>query len=366
MDREERLRIELPVYCDEKDQILKTKDVSEGGCYIRTDEPLPEGTKVHLVFYADKKPVLVKGVVRHSVKGGPEPGMGISFTEVPPEYRKLIKQLKRKKSPWRWFQKADTVSSFAKNILLILFMLAFFFGAASEKIKTYRLERKIHALESRTGQKIITMIHREVSVGLFGIPVKRYIKVKDAEKILSEIRKTPPNKPIGLVLHTPGGILFSAFQIAKALKEHKGKVTVYVPHYAMSGGTLIALAADEIVMDPNAILGPVDPQMMLKGEAIPAVSVVNIRRYKPLKELEDQTLILYDQARKAVRQVQQMVSYLLSCNDGNGKKCEKIFEALVKGTVTHDYPVTFEKAKELGLPVRNDVPKEIYSLLLIK
>jgi len=38
-------------------------------------------------------------------------------------------------------------------------------------------------------------------------------------------------------------------------------VTVFVPHYAMSGGTLIALTADEIVMDPNAVLGPVDPQI---------------------------------------------------------------------------------------------------------
>ena len=36
---------------------------------------------------------------------------------------------------------------------------------------------------------------------------------------------------------------------------------MFVPHYAMSGGTLLALAADQIVMDPNAVLGPVDPQL---------------------------------------------------------------------------------------------------------
>ena len=206
------------------------------------------------------------------------------------------------------------------------------------------------------------MIHREVRVGLFGIPIKQYIEVKDAEHILKEIRETPPDKPIGLVIHTPGGILFSAFQIAKALKEHRGKVTVYVPHYAMSGGTLIALAADEIVMDRNAILGPVDPQMMSKNKVIPAISILNISKYKELSKLSDDTLIAYDQAKKAVNQVKQMVSYLLSCKEGE-PRCERIFSALVKGTVTHDYPVTFERAKELEIPVRDDVPKEVYSLL---
>jgi len=54
----------------------------------------------------------------------------------------------------------------------------------------------------------------------------------------------------------PGGLVLAAEQIAPALRRHSGTVTVFVPRYAMSGGTLIALAADEIVMDPNAVLGP--------------------------------------------------------------------------------------------------------------
>jgi len=47
---------------------------------------------------------------------------------------------------------------------------------------------------------------------------------------------------------------------------------VIVPHYAMSGGTLLALAADEVIMDENAVLCPVDPQL---GE-YPAASIVKI------------------------------------------------------------------------------------------
>jgi len=64
-----------------------------------------------------------------------------------------------------------------------------------------------------------------------------------------------------MVLHTPGGLVLASEQIALALEKHPSKVTVFIPHYAMSGGTMIALAADEIVLDENAVMGPVDPQL---------------------------------------------------------------------------------------------------------
>lgn len=64
-----------------------------------------------------------------------------------------------------------------------------------------------------------------------------------------------------MILHTPGGLVLATEQIARALIRHSAKVTVFVPHYAMSGGTMLALAADEIIMDENAVLGPVDPQL---------------------------------------------------------------------------------------------------------
>ncbi len=84
-------------------------------------------------------------------------------------------------------------------------------------------------------------------------------KLKDSEQVLRAIRMTPPEMPIDLIVHTPGGLALAATQIANALVRHKGSVRVIVPHYAMSGGTLLALSADEIIMDPNAVLGPVDP-----------------------------------------------------------------------------------------------------------
>src|SRR5207244_3355657 len=95
-----------------------------------------------------------------------------------------------------------------------------------------------------------------------------------ADNVRCAILLTPPEMRVDLIAHTPGGLVLAAEQIAFALKRHRGKVTVFVPHYAMSGGALIALAGDEIVMDPNAVLGPVDPQLGNQQAAFPAASIL--------------------------------------------------------------------------------------------
>ncbi|MGB9589025.1 MAG: SDH family Clp fold serine proteinase, partial [Armatimonadota bacterium] len=113
------------------------------------------------------------------------------------------------------------------------------------QLERYRLIRK---LETERGARVITLIHRQEAFSIFGIPIVRYVTVEDSEQVLRAIRLTRPDVPIYLVLHTPGGLLLAAEQIAHALQRHQAKVTVLIPHYAMSGGTLIALAADEIIM----------------------------------------------------------------------------------------------------------------------
>src|SRR5712664_4961480 len=153
--------------------------------------------------------------------------------------------------------------------------------------------------ERERNSRAIAMIHRQESASLFGVPVAGSISIDDSEAVLRAIRLTPPEQPLDLILHTPGGLVLAAEQIAKALVEHKGKVTVFVPHYAMSGGTLIALTADEVVMDPNAVLGPVDPQV----GGLPAASILKLVELKKPAQVSDEMLVLADMAAKARLQV---------------------------------------------------------------
>ncbi|MFP4558365.1 MAG: SDH family Clp fold serine proteinase [Archaeoglobaceae archaeon] len=205
---------------------------------------------------------------------------------------------------------------------------------------------------------VISMIHRQESIGLFGIPFYRFISMEDSEQVLRAIRMTPDDKPIDLIMHTPGGLVLAASQIAQAIKDHPARTTVIIPHYAMSGGTLIALAADEIIMDPHAVLGPVDPQLM----NYPATSVLNVVDKKKAKDIDDQTLIMADVAEKAINQVRDFVYNLLVDKLGD-EKAKELSKILTEGRWTHDYPITSIMAKELGLNVNVQVPREVYTLM---
>src|SRR6185369_5840735 len=142
-------------------------------------------------------------------------------------------------------------------------------------------QRLIGQIEKRRGSRVILLVHREETMSLLGFPLMRYIDVNDAEEVLRAIELTDPEVPLDLVLHTPGGLVLAAFQIARAIQGHKGRVIVFVPHYAMSGGTLIALVADEIVMSLHAMLGPVDPQI----KEYPAASILKVVSKKPPGEV---------------------------------------------------------------------------------
>jgi ClpP class serine protease len=131
---------------------------------------------------------------------------------------------------------------------------------------------QISQIESERKSRVILLVHRQETMRFLGFPIARYIDIDDSEDVMRAIQMTDADMPIDLVLHTPGGLVLAALQIAKAVREHKAKVTVFVPHYAMSGGTLIALAADEIVISEHSVLGPIDPQL---GNS-PAASLIKV------------------------------------------------------------------------------------------
>src|SRR2546428_4552289 len=157
--------------------------------------------------------------------------------------------------------------------------------------------RVIERFQQERKSRVIAMIHRKDTQSVFGVPVSQSITIEDSEAILRAIRLTQPEQPLDLILHTPGGLVLAAEQIAKALVEHKGKVTVFVPHYAMSGGTLIALTADEVGMDPNPILGPVDPQI----GGLPAAPIPEIRAVQEPAQGRGQNLVPAGGSRDARR-----------------------------------------------------------------
>ncbi len=245
-----------------------------------------------------------------------------------------------------------------------LFWLLFVVAAVAPMLQRRRLDyqrvRFLRGWERQRKSRVIALIHRQETMSFFGFPLIRYIDIQDSEELLRALRLTDEDVPIDIILHTPGGLALAAEQIAHAICRRRATVTVYVPHYAMSGGTLIALAADAIVMDPNAVLGSLDPQL---GQH-PAASIVRAVDWKieHHQDIDDETLILADVARKAMFQLQECVDGVLRERVG-AEKARELAAMLTRGDWTHDHPLNVETLRAFGLPIDTDMPRDIYEFM---
>jgi ClpP class serine protease len=254
-----------------------------------------------------------------------------------------------------WWLRLVSLAKMLFWLVLIVVILQQVYGSNRLEIsRTSVLDRFQQERKSR----VIALIHRQETVTLFGVPVSSSISIEDSEAVLRAIRLTPEDQPIDVILHTPGGLVLAAEQIAKALVQRKAKVTAFVPHYAMSGGSLIALAADEIVMDPNAVLGPVDPQI---GD-MPAASIIKLLSLKKPADISDEMLILADMSAKARVQVGVFVVEVLLKHMAKDKAVT-LATTMTEGRWTHDFPITVEMARQLGLPVSTEMPRTVYDLM---
>jgi ClpP class serine protease len=244
------------------------------------------------------------------------------------------------------------------DLFWLFFLLMMLQPLLRQKALELARVRQLKRIEAARGARAITLIHRQVSMAFLGFPIMRFIDINDSEEVIRAVHLTDKETPIDLIVHAPGGLALASLQIAHVIRAHPAKVTVHVPHYAMSGATLIALAADEIVMDDHAVLGPVDPQV----GSYPAASILAAVARKNPDEVDDQTLILADLAEKAIAQTQGAVKTLLLDHMPEAD-AERIAVTLSGGTWTHDHPLTAEVARLLGLPVVAGLDPAVYELM---
>lgn len=126
----------------------------------------------------------------------------------------------------------------------------------------------------------------------------------------------------------------------------------------MSGGTLIALAADEIVMGEFSMLGPIDPQIM----GVSAASILAARDAKPVEHVSDLALALADVSEKAIAQVKRGAVEIMTPRMERAA-AEALADTLASGTWTHDYALTPQEATDLGLAITVGLPQQVLDLM---
>ena len=215
----------------------------------------------------------------------------------------------------------------------------------------------ISKLEQLRGSRVICIIHQ---AGMESSSVDTVT----TEDILTALQSTPKDKPLDIILHTPGGYSYQAHQIALAVKAHRGRKTVFVPHFAMSGGTIISMAADEIVLSPNAVIGPIDAQFPVfhLRRMMPSRAVIDLVGTKPASRVHDELVELAIECKRSLKQDHKSAVELMQ-GTYPASVADRIAHTLNDGTLTHGYPVTFSEAKRLGLNVSTAMPAEAVAIV---
>ena len=215
----------------------------------------------------------------------------------------------------------------------------------------------ISKMEAARGSRVICIIHQ---AGM----ESHSVDTVTTEDILTALQSTAPGTPLDIILQTPCGFAYQAHQIALALKAHRGRKTVFVPYFAMSGGTIIALAADEIIMSPHACLGPIDGQFPVYHlhRMMPARAVLSLLETKPKHRIHDELLELGNLCKRGIVQDHKNALDLMH-GTYSSATANRIAHTLNDGGLTHGYPVTLTTAKTLGLNVSAAMPPEAVAIV---
>ena len=92
----------------------------------------------------------------------------------------------------------------------------------------------------------------------------------------------PKSEKLCVVLTTPGGYIDVVHRIVDLFRHHYAHVEFVIPNYAFSAGTILAMSGDAIWMDYYSRLGPIDPQIEIDGQMLPALGY--LVRYERLIE----------------------------------------------------------------------------------
>ena len=259
---------------------------------------------------------------------------------------------------------------------IVLVVVSFVFAIVLRQLRQRRLERAIapRAMMAPGGmvqpayvsppresssRKIISIIHDFGQPRDFPTDERRYLSTREAFEILAEIRSLPADKPLDIVLHTPGGEAFACELIASALKD-RPNTTAYVPYCAMSAGTIIALATEKIVMGKYACLGPIDTQFF----GFPIESYTRLLKEKPIQNVEDFTVLLGYLAEKEMKTARSRACELLNkAHFGHDDACQ-LTDFLVSGDMPHSEQINRERAVEMGVNIVNgECPATVYDLV---
>lgn len=243
------------------------------------------------------------------------------------------------------------------------------FAQYDEARRDYQKLRK----KIETGNTVLIDIIHDLGDDFVGRDsARQQITFDEAFEAVAAIRQANARAKILVVLHTLGGYARPAHMIAMALKHHIAKskgyrnlkkdprVVAYIPYIAMSGGTMIALAADKVVMDDTASIGPIDT--IYGGFSAEAYEA--LLEQKGVEATQDVLVMLAHEAKKYDRYAVRVARTII--NDAHKDKARPehhLADHLSSGRMSHSEAITAREAEDLGMNVSRKLPEAVAGLV---
>lgn len=201
---------------------------------------------------------------------------------------------------------------------------------------------------------------RSASIGLseeFGI-------IRTIDQLKGSGTNRPRVEKLYLMINSPGGYVHSSYKIAKALRTTFKEIKVFVPHVAASGGTLMALIGNAIVMGKMSNLTPIDVQVVYKNQSVSAYSMTTAfsrltnffqtttedEAPYPWKAMTDKLdPVLLEHWGGSLTEMISYAQELLKLADYKPDIIRKITDALVLPTGTHEFVIDIDRASRLEI-----------------
>jgi hypothetical protein len=234
------------------------------------------------------------------------------------------------------------------------------------------VEAKIKQVFDRTGIPLI--VYASACTAPAGKAPPQLLQIDASDKIAFHSMLEALDGPkLDIIVHSPGGFPDATETIVEEVRRKFGHVRFIVPSYAKSAATMMVMSGNEILIDEDGELGPIDPQMLIGGGVTPAEAIKEqfqkaheeiqadpkkVQVWFPiLQALGPGTLVLCD---NAIRQSKALVTewltkYMFSGDPNQIDKARLIAEYL--GTRqnfgSHGRRVKLEHLQPLGLNIKN-------------
>ena len=247
--------------------------------------------------------------------------------------------------------------------------------SASDQVR----HKYLRLLFEKTGRNVIAYYS-----GWLSKPGIEGTEIVDEDKngMMMAVHELDRSLGLDLILHTPGGELAATESIVDYLRRMFGDdIRAIVPQLAMSGGTLIACAASDILMGAHSNLGPIDPQL----SGVPAYGVIEEFRTAAREISEDASRIhvwqpilskyhptFLSQCENAIAHSTEVARYYLATNmlkddQDREEKAQRIVAGLTdySGNASHARHIHIDECKDLGLNiVELESDRELQDLVL--